>query len=1037
MGENSTKKISFLPLVSLSSKMNLSDEQLLNYSRLFNIPSQRHSLVGQLKKLTNISKILHCLVPSQYKYLVDITGFLITNREDPLVQQVIISKQTGERSGLASTLPLYDALQKIPNSKTTNIFELILGLAFAIQDLKPDISPNPSLKSNLISISRTIRKQSMKSNQFFSKLIKIEIVSNDLSEIYKALDTYLEVVESEITPELKSLIQYFQTDKTGVVPHAFDESINSVQSNEPSERIMTNVKDRQLLERFSSQATNKTRSSESRIFAILPINNQDTVNSEGTIQEDVVDNDEIIENKTIDGESLSAAGNRVSARAVQQKGVMQSQFCKYRWERLSATEKKIILSEALSSDSIGATCAILTMSFGAEPLVWGEFKIGNQDDMNPYINLNTYVWGHPIKQHENSWIPVSEQEELLYPAKNFITLKVPVSVINKLSKLSQVKAKTISGLLGFNPEQLNIELKTWLLSLQPRNRELTIAKLREELYSTIMDQAMDEVAAHMICTQPTYLLPIQSFYTAISEGKLNTIYDRALFDIFTTKQGCDLEGSPLSGSKLQVKEPVILDLIERLKNQVKSCSPESFIEYHNAFTVYTYLLFSYATGHRLVVDPFAKKLDFIEQSKAVVVYDKETDLNHTGRLCALGDVAWEQYLNYKAHLVELSSRVYSEDKKLRSKILDCLDGKETLPFLFLLERDNNEIKILSIREKTLSLHLHGWQLPFNTQRHYLSSNLRALNVSSEIIDYQLGHFQNGTQELGFASTLSLDKVSDYLGPFLDRLLSNISFQPLESVLRANNVPIKRIKTGKIDLGYKQRLQKRCERKQRAHSVIKNEFQELTPRLIEANFSASNGDFQQLANVLIDKCLQRVLEHKDTLHKGQSLRLFYGVLKRTIQKNRLKLKIDFSFSKVSSDPSPVNSHTGHQYHQFLIIRKIFHNNTCKILELEKTKGLDYLMAFSLLTEVIFGRLHNQAWVNNYCNSISQGMLFKEDLVVINLRSTKRSEAIFRYVCSWEGALFLSARKVNFEDLKDLNQSDLMEKQTNRDLCTRRT
>jgi integrase len=968
-----------------------------------------------------MSKLLKEIDHQRYDEIYDIAQFLSDNRSDKKFQLVLVTNQAGERSGLAATYPLYDAVQKVPHkSGELNIYECVIALTYAIVDLQPNIHPNPARPSNVISISRIIRKQSKRSYFSYKELEEIKIDPKQSSTFLEALTQYEKVTEhanpSDLTIELKSLIKFFQAS---ILNH------KSKLNNEVSpESVVKNkeITTSQFLEQLSAKAKTDIKPDGHKIIKISPSNNQAKVNFKGTIQEDNIDSSEVTENTLIEGEARSNSGNRVAAKASQLKGAKQAQFSRYRWERLNPVEKNLLLAEAISSNELQTLSLVLTLITGSEPLIWGSFSLENHNDQTGYIDFKNQVWGHSIELHKNSWAASIDQRSLIDEAGSFISLPLSPFVVEKAISLGlNIGARTLSEALKKTPDELQLGLTQWLLNFQPRNREITVAKLREELYSSIMDQTMDQVAAHMICAQPTFQLPIQLFYTAFTNNELNIIYKNALDKVLSENLKTSLFPNCLLGSKLQVKRSILVEFIQHLKKQLRKENTTDYVDFHNNFTLYSYVLLSYATGHRLVIDPFSKGLDFIENINGVVIYDKETDINHTGRISILGKIGWAQYEHYRAHLLKLSNKIYSENPGLRSQILDCLDGKETLPFLFLLERDGKSVKHISINEISLSKIIPDWQLPLNTHRHYLSTNLRRLGASAELIDYQLGHFQNGTKALGITSTFSLNAFSEKLTPAIDSLLSSIEFEAIPSEIRAKEINSKRLKVPKVTLGYKARLLKRRDRQKRSHLVIKDELNKLTIQLLGLN--PLRDDFDEAGNHLIQSSLETILMHKHVFDRGRTLAFFYKILNRFIKSNRLKLKVNSSFSKLTPDPSPISPNTGERYKKLSVIRSVFLNMLSSILE--KNVTLEAKIGISLLIEVIFGYLHNSLWIKNYYLSFKEGLSFETSKVLLDLKYSDKNTTVFRYEFSRINCLFLLARKDELSSLSEaVNQKSIV-------------
>lgn len=571
----------YLDLSFLVKESNFNQEDVDAFSVFFDIPPQHHNLHGQLEQLYLITMFLH------REGLVDVSKHLAIiehlqlKQNDSSYLNKLVTQVKGDRSGLASTYPIYNALLSAPhNTGVLNVFEVLIGLLIAVHQLKPDISPNPSNASNLISITREIRKQSKQSSPVYQQL-KSELFSLDLDFVPSlVLEKYLEITgvklpeEKYLTPstlsvELMSLVSFFLKRKKILEKPNETLKLNEIKVDEdkPSKKIvevsepqkktkhLTTTEILKLLDVINAPSTTVKPS---RPFFFNPQNIQEDVNKLGVLAEDDDNEVPIVVNEQIDGQEISSEGNAAAAKASQKKGVMDAQFSKYRWDRYSPFELMLILRAAEEKQvDLGAMAALLSLSLGAEPLVWGEYQVKQQAEF-PYIDIKNACWGHPVEVHSTAWRPADDQKCFVKDVGEFCHLALEYRLVVRIKGLTcNADASTVAELFNSTPLQLNDLLTKFLLSIKERNREFTIAKVREVLYSTIMDLTMDEVAAQMICGQPTYLLPVQSFYTALSFTKLQEIYEAAMNVIFQFSKFETAVNDQIIGSKLQPLDAVV------------------------------------------------------------------------------------------------------------------------------------------------------------------------------------------------------------------------------------------------------------------------------------------------------------------------------------------------------------------------------------------------------------------------------------------------------------------------------------------------
>lgn len=1012
-----------LKLINLQSVveiLGLEEIDHLAFVSTFQIPATDHNLIGNLTTIKSIAIVLNIYDKDYFGPYLDLTQALESNLEkNELVISHLISQEKGQISGLAANHPIYETIRKIPKRKNrVNIFEILLALLILTTIKKPELRPDPTAPSNIQSITRVIRKQFGPVFEKRASLQRIQIEYDKLnkSSIQESLKRYLSLIPPETEPALISLAEHYKSDNTVDITRPKDTSTQPGVKNPSTETI----KLLSGLVRNSNPSPN--------VIKPRPIEDQGLINETGSLQEDNAESESLVLPGSIENEALSPQGAKAAAKAVQMKGVMQAQFSKHRWERLSLFEKEQVLSKIGESDAIDSLSALISLAFGCEPLHWGTFKFGDDEpDKSARINLKAGTWSHKVEPPLTSWQPSLEQVELIMPVSDVVSLSIPQAIIQRLNKFDIQDGQTLSDIFEASALELDESLKNWLLDINLRNREITVARLREELYSEVMDQTMDEVAAHMICAQPTFLQPIQYFYTAFTHKQLNYLYNNAINRILNSNERLPELSNQKVGSRLQVKQPVLSNFVTDMQNSLKKYDRENFISYHNRFALYTYQLLCFATGHRQVVDPFSKRTDFITSANAVIVYDKETDINHTGRACILGSIAAKQFELYCEHLQKLSSLIYDYDKLLRSAILDCLDGRTTLPFLFLLEWKDGQLNAQNISTTTLEKHLNSWRLPFNTHRHFLATKLRELNVSAEIIDYQLGHFQNGTLPMGLASNLSLKKIQNYLSPYIDQLLTAIGFKSIESGIKANLNTKKRSKVPTRKLGYQLRNERRKQKNKLLIKAVIGSVDSLISKAIELPNKDDEGIFQENIGRLIEVSLQDLLKHKDVTNRSKATVLFQSRLHKLLKKNKLKVNLSSPAKKFQLDPSPFTPYTGHEFHSFTEIRKKFRTYLNSSTQL--TSSAVSLIAHVTLIEVIFGRLHNLRWIEPLIQNFASNFHMEDSQAILRLNYRADTLGSLKYPCTPLGSLILIKNRHLLEKLNDETDTKVTLEQMN--------
>lgn len=249
------------------------------------------------------------------------------------------------------------------------------------------------------------------------------------------------------------------------------------------------------------------------------------------------------------------------------------------------------------------------------------------------------------------------------------------------------------------------------------------------------------------------------------------------------------------GSELVVSndniQKIVSELVGRTLNIIDYS--DEYTEIHNAFTAYTVMLLFAATGHRPVYDPFCFRSDYSLKLGMMLIEDKVISDRHRYRLVALPEIALIQLENYEKHLKWLVSKLIVDPTSngLEHGIMQALDkntprSKHTLPLFFLLKKNSDCIKTLSISESSLSKYWSEiWPLPYNHSRHNIATQLRLMTyrgqtpcLTIESIEVHLGHLEGIKHPFGQTSVLSPIDHRKRISKPLHELLVKQGWTPL-------------------------------------------------------------------------------------------------------------------------------------------------------------------------------------------------------------------------------------------------------------------
>lgn len=254
------------------------------------------------------------------------------------------------------------------------------------------------------------------------------------------------------------------------------------------------------------------------------------------------------------------------------------------------------------------------------------------------------------------------------------------------------------------------------------------------------------------------------------------------------------------GSKFCPKPEIIRELNQQLINDLSGIELESFkeiIEYHNSYSLYTLLSFSFATGYRGVHQVMPHWRLISPDMKFISISDKD-DLDSThARVVYLVERIRQQLLNYIEHvkallkkLLEINFNLY---KKVLAQLWDWLNAEEyrTSSDRFSLSEidvtvffhidQKNKVSFLSLNNFFNSYKKNNHvDIPINAGRHALRSKLFQERVPSDVIDAFLGHFIQGLEPHSDYSAFSSSLLESELESIINNHMEVNGFELIKS-----------------------------------------------------------------------------------------------------------------------------------------------------------------------------------------------------------------------------------------------------------------
>jgi hypothetical protein len=302
---------------------------------------------------------------------------------------------------------------------------------------------------------------------------------------------------------------------------------------------------------------------------------------------------------------------------------------------------------------------------------------------------------------------------------------------------------------------------------------LTILRIQRVLETTVFNQTGDWAMAWHVAGDEAKRNEPRMFYAAFPVTAVAAAHDRALdatmiragrSDIATGGAPADYrQASPaplFAGPRFVVEMKSLSRLIANLRNGLGGFLPrkagiEDRIEYHNLYTLYTWLVQSLNTGLRAVNDPS----EIIEQCRrtytgspiAVTLADKETEFLDRARPVMPTHCVAEQLDAYRRHARMLAD---SSDMSRSPSA-----AEQAIPQLFVLT-DARAPRILTRGWIEEALSKLGFPFPGNFSRAFLRTELVMRGCHPEEVDAFMGHANSG--ERPFAAHATFDYARHFV-----------------------------------------------------------------------------------------------------------------------------------------------------------------------------------------------------------------------------------------------------------------------------------
>jgi len=392
---------------------------------------------------------------------------------------------------------------------------------------------------------------------------------------------------------------------------------------------------------------------------------------------------------------------------------------------------------------------------------------------------------------------------------------------------------------------------------------------------------------------------------------------------------------------------------EKLKDR-KISTPDK----HNIFTAYCLKLLGYGTGHRPVTDMFAFREDIDLEENIVVINDKISSKLAENRVCWLSEIASSQFVAYSNHLISLSKILKQENhNELSSIIYGLLDQrpahKQSIPLFFFLSSD---YEVESITPTRLSELLpNTWPYEDNHNRHYLESYLSKNNISSGLIDIQLGHLTNHQHPFGFSRSWTPAECAEILKPALNHLSIDQRWDVINGLDCKTDTHLTKIyPRPNKEYGHIARASTRQHRLNILEKKIKD--------IVVGEISKSGSIANYIENIkaqetTIETILTECLESEDFTYK--TIEIFINIINKLARENKVTPIKKLNIAK--QEHSPFSAHWLNSYIRSRQLRTKFTKFLSRSEQRSKTTA-EYSWATIIISAVLFSGVYRFEWIN---------------------------------------------------------------------------
>ncbi len=660
-------------------------------------------------------------------------------------------------------------------------------------------------------------------------------------------------------------------------------------------------------------------------------------------------------------------------------------------------------------------------------------KVVDKNDIYFCKDDNTWVLSLPTLEKRRQLSSIWEDH--VESTKDYICLDAPLLAVNSLQKILRNNTKSLnkkSRLLfkNTNKKKLIDYLNKFLSIINKKFRtRLTAIRISTHLFQTLTNQ-LGDIADSSFITGNTpslgqkaalyYYAPHQSFLQKSYTDTCNSI-SRAISTGLNWNKIKNIEKNYSNveriGSRLCPLESTVKNLVTDLKANIKRCRKNKknvsyIINFHNAYTSYCVILLGYFTGYRAVFDPFYSQTEIDLDSGFLVISDKDGNDYYNSRTVWLPEICIKQLEKYNSHRIAIMEKltllnpILSEQIKNKEQL--NWTGKRTknhIPFLFFL---NESCNYLAVCSKSLHKFVSwSYELPLNTNRHFLRTKFREKNIPGEICDGLLGHWECGQEPYGRFSTLSPSDFKNKIRKPLEELSEESNwtvvqglqsqyseFDPFEFPPKKNKDQNEQGKKGGHSLREEKRKCRQAKEREKQHKLVLAILRVEEPKLLEDIYSLKIKD--ERVNELFKKVYQDCHGHTIKIRHNYLI----AILEKGVKEKEWELLIPNLLLNQFRDQTPHTPKNFIPLKALSLLRYKFIKSIedpqfyslgekyCSKLRVKpsKSRKIDIFQlqaAQIIFSAIVNGALLNKTWISCLGRAIEETMIFDDNVMWLEM------------------------------------------------------